>query len=177
MFWYSMKYHTETVEFLRKNTDFKIDPFPLIWGKSDKKGMMPDYTRGPKRTYETALFGSRGDRRIVTPVENVVWLPTEPVSAHLSQTEQLRHLSVKAVPVLRRFFQMFVNGDTSVFDPTCGSGSALKAAMSLGAAHILGIEKNSKYAEQANLAIEEEQKATNAGMHVSVTDTGQRVGG
>jgi hypothetical protein len=151
MFWYSMKYHAETIEFLRKNTDFKIDPFPLIWGKADKKGIVPDHTRGPRRIYETALFGSRGDRRIQDLVENAVWLPTESSSESSEQ-----HLSVKPEPVLRHFFRMFVNKDRSVFDPTCGSGSALKAAMSLKATHILGLEKDAEFAARASRAIEPE---------------------
>jgi hypothetical protein len=152
MFWVWMPNYTETIAFFKKFEEyggFKIDPFPLIWTKSDKKGLLPDHTRGPRRIYETALFGSRGDRRIETPVENAVWLPTEP-----SPEPSEQHLSVKPEPVLRHFFRMFVNENTSVFDPTCGSGSALKAAMSLKAPHILGLEKDAEFAARASRAIE-----------------------
>jgi hypothetical protein len=56
--------------------------------------------------------------------------------------------------MLEEFFRMFVDGTTSMLDPTCGSGGALKAAMSLDAADVLGLEKDKEFAELANLAIE-----------------------
>ena len=49
MFWFSMKFYSETVEFLRTKTDFIIDDFPLIWSKSDNVGILPDPSRGPRR--------------------------------------------------------------------------------------------------------------------------------
>jgi len=43
--------------------------------------------------------------------------------------------------------QMFVDENTTLLDPTCGSGSALRAAESLGARHVLGLEKDEEYAK------------------------------
>jgi hypothetical protein len=57
MLWYSMKRHTETLKFFAENSDFVIAPFPLICHKSDNSGLLPDPSRGPRRVYETALFG------------------------------------------------------------------------------------------------------------------------
>jgi DNA modification methylase len=59
---------------------------------------------------------------------------------------------VKPEAILRHFFEMFVDENTLMLDPTCGSGTALRAAKSLGAA--LGIEKNEVFAERATRAFE-----------------------
>ena len=43
---------------------------------------------------------------------------------------------------------------TTAYDPTCGSGSAIRAAEALGAKHTLGLELNPEFAERAQLALE-----------------------
>jgi hypothetical protein len=145
MFWFSMHNYCETLEFFRKNSDFEIDPFPLIWTKSDNKGLNPDPDRGPRRIYETCLFGSRGDLPIRRSVSNAFAAPTD---------RSADHLTPKPEPVLRNFFRMFVDENTVMLDPTCGSGNALLAAKSLNAAHVQGIEINEEFVERANLALE-----------------------
>ena len=40
-----------------------------------------------------------------------------------------------------------------MFDPTCGSGSSLRAAESLKAKHVLGLEINAEFAEAARIAL------------------------
>lgn len=144
MFWFSMKFYRETLDFFATNTDFVIDPFPLIWMKSDNVGILPDPQRGPRRIYETALLGRRGDRKIVQAVANAVSHPTI----------RERHMSEKPEGMLRQFFRMLVDGNSLVLDPTCGSGSAIRAAESLGAKYAIGLEINSEFAERAQLALE-----------------------
>jgi len=51
--------------------------------------------------------------------------------------------------MLRHFMEMFVDENTTLLDPTCGSASALRAAESLGARHVLGLEKDEEYAKGA----------------------------
>src|SRR5574337_985959 len=63
------------------------------------------------------------------------------------------HPSQKPEPMLRFFFQMFVDENTVMLDPTCGSGSALKAAEDLGARSVLGLELDPTYAKEANASI------------------------
>jgi ParB-like chromosome segregation protein Spo0J len=140
MFWFSMHYYQSTLDYFSRNTDIAFDPFPLIWLKSDNVGILPDPARGPRRIYETALFGSRGDRKVVAPVSN----------AYAAPTDRSSHMSIKPEPVLRNFFRMFVDENSIVLDPTCGSGSALRAAESLNARYVLGIEQNAEFAESAN---------------------------
>lgn len=144
MFWFSMKYYIGTKCALEK-MGFEIDAFPLIWIKSDGKGILPDPTRGPRRTYETCFFGSLGDRKIISAVNNAYPAPT-------AGAEGI-HISEKPEPMLRHFFRMVVDENTAILDPTCGSGSALRAAHSLGATYIRGLELNPEYAENARVAL------------------------
>jgi DNA modification methylase len=138
LFWFSMDYYTETLEKL--STRFSVNPFPLIWHKSDGSGILPDPNRGPRRTYETALFASRGDRKIVRAVSNSVASPIQ----------RGRHMSEKPQAVLGHFFRMLVDSHSAVLDPTCGSGSAIRAAVTAGAGRYLGIELNKEFADHAD---------------------------
>jgi DNA modification methylase len=113
--------------------------------KSDGAGLLPRPDYGPRRTYETCLFGWRGGRKI-TPrgtVANSVDLPTD---------SQCDHPSPKPEYVLKHFFPMIIDKHSKVLDPTCGSGSALRAAKAQGAEYVLGIEKNKDFAERATRA-------------------------
>lgn len=138
MFWFSMHYYHDTRR-LFSSGNITFDPFPLVWTKSDNIGIIPDPERGPRRIYETAFFGSRGDRKIVSPVSNAAFLPSD----------RGVHMSVKPVPVLRQFFRMFVDSTTNLLDPTCGSGGALQAAEELGARTVLGLERDEEFAARA----------------------------
>lgn len=143
MFWYSMHYHCATLDFFQRNSDIRLDPFPLVWMKSDNVGIIPDPQRGPRRVYETALFGSRGDRKIVSPVAN----------AFSGPSDRSGHMSTKSDPMLRHFFRMFVDSSTNFLDPTCGSGTSLRAAKGLGAKHLTGLEINPEFADNARLQL------------------------
>ena len=143
MFWFSMHHYQTTLDFFTNNSDISFDPFPLVWLKSDNVGILPDPQRGPRRIYETALFGARGDRKIVSAVSN----------AYAAPTDRGFHMSVKPDPVLRNFFRMFVDESTLMLDPTAGSGTSLRAAESLSARYVAGLEINPDFAEQANHAL------------------------
>lgn len=117
--------------------------YPLIWHKSDNAGVLPDHRRGPRRVYETALMASREDRLIAKPVANFYAAPTN----------KEHHASTKPEPMLRFFFQMFVDESSRMLDPTCGSGAALRAAESLGAKHVLGLEIEEEHCDNARAAL------------------------
>lgn len=138
IFWFSMKYYSQTVEMLREG-GWRVDDFPLIWHRSDNSGILPDAQRGPRRTYETALFCSRGDRKIVKAVANSV----------AGVTTKEFHMSEKPTPILEHFFRMVVDESTLMLDPTCGSGNAVKVAEAMGANWATGIELNPEYADRA----------------------------
>ena len=71
-------------------------------------------------------------------------------------------MSEKPQTVLRHFFRMLIDDTSSVLDPTCGSGSAIRAARSLGAGRMLGIERNSEFAENAEELLKLDEEYDNA---------------
>lgn len=140
MFWYSLEFNTEVRNFFTQHMpDFTVQTFPMIWHKSDNKGLLPDANRYGRRTYETALLLTRGDRKVVGPVALSYGAPTG----------IKEHLSMKPEPMLRHFFRMFVDEYTQMLDPTCGSGTSLRAAESLGAQHVFGLELSKENHESA----------------------------
>lgn len=145
-FWLSsdIERQIETIRFFEAQSDLTFQTVPCIWVKSDNRGILPDPNRGPRRIYETALIASRGDRQIIRPVSNAYSAPT---------TKEI-HQSEKPEPVLRHFLSMFADANTRLLDPTCGSGSALRAAESLGAASVLGLEINQEFCEAARKALQ-----------------------
>jgi DNA modification methylase len=50
-------------------------------------------------------------------------------------------MSEKPINMLTKFMEMFVDENTTMLDPTCGSGNAVRAAQNRGAASVLGLEK------------------------------------
>lgn len=138
MFWFSMRFYEPTKKRL-EDAGWRVDPFPLIWMKSDNSGIIPDSNRGPRRGYETCLFASLGDRKIVSPVSNII----------ACANPRENHAHEKPQEALRHFMRMIVDSSTRMLDPTCGSGSAVRAAEALGASLALGLEKDPEFAERA----------------------------
>lgn len=135
MFWFSMDYYRETLKILTDVGGFTVNPFPLIWHKTDNAGVLPDPNRGPRRIYETAFICHRGDRKVVRAVGN----------AFGTSTTKLIHMSEKPKPMLEHFFRMFVDEHTSMLDPTCGSGNSVRTASDMGAKLVLGIERDEDF--------------------------------
>lgn len=144
MFWFSMKFYEQTFDALSEILD--VQQFPLVWVKSDQKGIVPDAMRQPRRIYETALIATRGDRSIRAVKNNAYHGPTE-----ISRF----HISAKPIDMLEYFFEMFIDEQTRMLDPTCGSGNAVYAAFRKGAAHYFGIEKNSEFVNQISFSFGE----------------------
>lgn len=112
---------------------------PLIWHKSDNAGIAPDPYRWPRRTYEIAIFASRGDRKIVKVK----------AASYSGPVTKEYHLSEKPVDMLSHFFEMVVDKHTEMLDPTCGSGTALRVAKKFNAKRILGFDVNEKHVKYA----------------------------
>lgn len=142
IFWFSMDYYEVTRKRLTA-MGWKVNPFPLVWNKSDNTGLLPDPQRGPRRIYETAFFATRGDRLIVQPVSNLY--------SHPGKDKEI-HMSEKPVPMLRHFFRMVCDSNSVVLDPTAGSANALKAAESLNANYVLGLEKEKEFYDRSTAA-------------------------
>lgn len=142
IFWFSMRHYTYTLGRLRSIFSW-VDPYPLVWHKSDNKGTLPDPQRGPRRVYEVAFLCSHGDRKLISPVSNTFSGPLERLAGHMSEKSQ---------DMLTHFFRMLVDENTRLLDPTCGSASALRAADALGAGSVLGLERDSEFAANAQRA-------------------------
>lgn len=139
MFWHSMKFHAPTIDTLTR-MGWKVNPFPLIWHKSDGAGIAPDPQRGPRQTYEACIFATRGDRKITQEgcVANSFAYPGK-------RDGDAIHMSEKPMMMLRHFMRMICDEYSTVLDPTCGSGNALKVAETLGASSVLGLEKSEEF--------------------------------
>lgn len=148
LFWFSMKFYQRTLDALQA-CGLSVNPFPLVWIKSDNRGILPDAKRGPRQIYETAFLCSRGDRHVIKSISNGYTAPSAATKLHPSE---------KPEPVLRYFFQMFVDERSRVLDPTAGSGSALRAADSMGAEAIYGLELSQEYCDGANNALAQARK-------------------
>ena len=138
-----MNFYSETVAKLRK-AGLMVHDHPLIWCKTGGPGglgVVPGTAvTYPRRTYDTALLCVRGNRPLAKPGMNSYAAPTAGNKIHPSQ---------KPEPMLRFFLQMLVDETTTMLDPTCGSGAALRAAEDLGAKSILGLELDANYAKDA----------------------------
>lgn len=118
-------------------------PMPLVWHKTDNMGIASDPQRRGRHVYEVALVASREDRKIVKVVSDCYGAPTD----------KRYHPSTKPEPVLKTFLCALVDEHTRVLDPTCGSGSALRAAEALGAESVLGLELDPEHAKTARSAM------------------------
>jgi hypothetical protein len=144
MFWFSPKMWDETVEFFRKNAnDVWVQDIPLVWLKSDNKGIASDHTRRPRNITEFAFILVRGDRKIVKMTSN----------AYAAPTSKVIHGSEKPIPMLKYFYQMFLDGTSRVFDPTAGSANSLVAALDFHPASMLGLEKSPEFHSRASQAL------------------------
>jgi len=146
VFWYSERLGRETRDIFKfKAPSVTVQTHPLIWLHSDNSGIASDHKWRPRHIYDTALLMHRGDMPLVRLKSD----------AYASPSDRSVHPSTKPEPMLRYFFEMLVDDQTSLFDPTCGSGAALRAAESLSAKRVLGLEVDWQYCEAARLALKD----------------------
>lgn len=138
LFWFDMEFY-DGLKTTFCNAGWRlIQPHPLVWHKP-YQGVAADTKRRPRHTYETALLFSRGDRKLVKLDQDVF----------VGRKEENLHINQKSEEMLTQFLGMLVDENTAVFDPTCGSGSALAVARRLGAPRVLGLEIDPENADVA----------------------------
>lgn len=131
MFWFSQNLRRETEDFFTALGGF-VQPYLMIWHCGTNDGIVPDSQRYGRRTYETAMLITFGDRKIVVP---------RALSVDASRESTTRiHRSQKPLKVLSHFFEMFVDDSTIMLDPTAGSATSLIAAKDAKARRIVGLE-------------------------------------
>lgn len=142
IFWFSMeKYEATRLKLIEMG--WNVDPFLLIWHKSDNAGVAPDPQRRFRRTYETAFFATRGDRKLTQ-----VGAKANSFAYPGNRAEAI-HVSEKPTAVLRHFLSPICDEYSLVFDPTCGSGNALKVGLELKANAALGLELSEEFYNNA----------------------------
>ena len=151
LFWMDMEFY-DGLKTTFSNAGWKLaQPYPLIWHKP-YQGVAADVKRRPRHTYETALLFSRGDRKLVKLDQDVF----------VGRKEENLHISQKSEDMLTQFLGMLVDENTAVFDPTCGSGSALAVARKLGSPRVLGLELNEENADIARHVLSRSDSNGNA---------------
>lgn len=142
IFWFSPNIYCEVQSALSRLEGFRFEEHPLIWMRGENEGIAPDPSRRPRRVYEMAFFGWRGDRPLIRTKANIVQAPSV----------RADHPHEKSETALRHFLEMVVDANTHLLDPTCGSGSALRAASALGAARVVGLDTSEEYVHAASRA-------------------------
>lgn len=140
--WLSLNY-LDWTKALFASHGFDCHLQPLIWHKTDNKGIIGDTTCGFRNTGEYALFFNRGRRPLRQAVANIVDSPTI----------KSFHASEKPLAVLNHFYRACVDGSSRVLDPTCGSGTSIRAAASAGAEFSLGLELDPEFCSKAQEAL------------------------
>jgi ParB/RepB/Spo0J family partition protein len=144
MYWYSNQHYDLIRRMVQELApDLSIHVHPLIWVKSDGSGIASDPRRFPRHVYETCLLMSRGGRQIVRIVAD----------AYSAPPDRDLHVHAKPEPMLRHFMTMLVDENTTMLDPTCGGASSLRAAESLGANYVLGMDVDETIVGNARTAL------------------------
>lgn len=110
--------HFEKVQTEFDLAGWTVWPRPLIWSKGN--GMLPRPEHGPRYTYETILFASKGDRKVLHVRPDVITLPGD---------RKLLHGAQKPVDLYVDLISRTCLPGARIFDPTGGSGTCISAAM------------------------------------------------
>ena len=158
VYWFSMQYYEPILSRIRdKVPELIVHPHPLIWIKSDNSGIASDPQHFPRHIYETALLMSRNRRNLVSLASD----------AYSAPTDRTWHVHTKPEPVLKYFFAMLIDRHTSFLDPTCGSGSSVRAAEALGSRWVLGMDIDETIVGQARAALRHARAKAGAAIAVS----------
>jgi ParB-like chromosome segregation protein Spo0J len=142
VFWFQIPQYAEVRAMLEEYWDY-VDPFLLYWHKTNG-GTIRNPKTDPHNSMEVAFLCSRDGRLLQRPLKNVFAHPVVD-----------GHQNVKPISMLRHFLSMIVGPHSRVLDPTCGSGSSIRAAMAVGAKSAIGLEINPDFASRARLALDE----------------------
>ncbi len=144
VFWFGMKHYSTTLAYFQQHApSLEFGRYPYVWLKSDNSGLLPAGGYEPRRIYETAFIANRNDAKLLKLSSN----------GYSAPVDKMWHPATKPEPVLRHLLAMVVDETTTLLDPTCGGGSALRAAESLGARQVLGLELDPDYYENAKTAL------------------------
>jgi hypothetical protein len=121
------------------------NPIPFAWVKLSA-GIIPRPGRDLRQCWEPIFICERGGDRKVEGKQN--WFAGDP-----PRGGEREHQSQKNEAMMQHLLGAFVDEDTRLLDPTCGSGVAIRVAKRLKAAHALGLEKSEQNALLARAAL------------------------
>lgn len=148
IFWFDMVHYSALIDAFTREGGWKLaQPYPLVWDKN-YTGVASDPKRRPRHCYETAFLFSRGDRKLVNLDNDIGAAKLEGEKLHTSQKPQA---------ILTKWLKLVVDEHSAVLDPTCGSGSALIAALSVGAERVLGLEIDRSNADVATTLLKRKE--------------------
>lgn len=157
--WLSLRFEEWTKqEFAKHGFTWNMQPF--IWFKNDNRGIIADKDCGMRNVGEYALVFNRGRRKVCKNISNIFAHPT---------TKKF-HASEKPGAMLDYLFSGFADETSRVLDPTCGSGTAIQAAMRAGCAEALGLELDESFAEKALDWLDLEKRKQGVEKKFSLTD-------
>jgi DNA modification methylase len=116
-----------------ESRQLQVWPRALIWDKGN--GHLPVPERGPRYTYESILFATKGQRTVSKVINDVLRVP--PVRDKL-------HAAEKPAELLRQLMEFVARPGDHILDPCCGSGSIFAGARGLEV-YVDGIELDEKY--------------------------------
>ena len=94
--------------------------WPLIWFRGNNSGIAPNPAHGPRRTYETILFASKGNKKI-----NALYPDCITTATHI---RDISRAATKPVELYRFLLDKSCSPGDLVIDPCCGSGPIFPAA-------------------------------------------------
>lgn len=145
--------HFDSIKLIFEIAGWSVWKTPLIWYKGTT-AHAPRPEHGPKRTYETILFASKGDKKVMKLGLDVLDFPAVHHSAKL-------HPAEKPVKLLEELLSWTIVPGSRVLDPFAGSGPTLEAADGLGCDATL-VELDPKYAGIARSRLEMREKSDEA---------------
>lgn len=126
---FDMRHYTRIV-YLFEHYGWDVHPYPIIWDKTT--GMLGNSTHFPRRTYETILFCTKGDKPVTGVHNDLIRIPYQGTKLHAAE---------KPVDLYIDLLRRSVIAGDYVFDPFAGSGTIFAAAKKL-ALKAVGIELN-----------------------------------
>lgn len=130
---------------VEKPPGFRFDKIPYIWYKKDATGQTnnPNFYGG--RAYETFIFAWKGTQPLARRgMPNVIEAPPVPTSDKIHETE-------KPLLLLDNILRRSYWPGASIMDPTYGSGSTFRAALTLGTTKFFGWELSKEKRDRALL--------------------------
>jgi DNA modification methylase len=110
----------EWLQYLAKNVGWTPWQDPLIWWKSESEGLAPWGKSGPRRTYESIFYATKGEKGLISSPTDVFRVNRVPRHERIFAAE-------KPVELMRQLVECSTLPGDLVLDPCAGSGSTLVA--------------------------------------------------